>query len=74
MSGLRERVIAAIKAAGKEPRSYSGRGMCGECCVGMKLQQYEPVPDGLPGGYSQDSLGLGRILYWRSAPWSPKEA
>jgi hypothetical protein len=71
-----KQLTAALEAADIEWRIYSGRGMCGKCCVG--------VPTG--GSYSMgeirhavrevedvfeleqvDSLGLGEIVYWPSA-------
>lgn len=59
-----EKLIAQLRRKGLRPYSYSGRGMFGRYCVAITVEQHEPVPDRLPGGYSSDSLGLGRVLYW----------
>lgn len=67
------KLIEAIKAADLRPRSYSGRGMYGERCVGVSLD-YLGQADGLPlSGSRTDSLGLGIILYWPSAKWPEGE-
>lgn len=59
-----DKLVALLRRKGLRPRSYSGRGMYGRYCVSINLDQNEPVPDKLPGGYSWDSMGLGRVLYW----------
>lgn len=32
-------LFLALKAIGEKPRSYSGRGMFGKCCVGVPVQR-----------------------------------
>lgn len=61
-------LISAIRAAGKIPRSYSGRGMFGAECVACSVPRGEDFA-GLPAGYTTDSLGLGTIAYWKRVAW-----
>lgn len=50
---------------------YSGRGMYGESCIGISLDEYTSVEEviefavsvGLRGA-RWDNLGLGSIVYW----------
>lgn len=59
-----QKLINAIRAAGHEPTSYSGRGMYGRYCIGVSLDHINDA-DGLPlKGSNTDSLGRGIILYW----------
>lgn len=60
-------LISALKAQGLRPRSYSGRGMNGAECVGASLDH--PGNYELPRGWSQDSLGMGYIVYWPDVAW-----
>ena len=66
-----EQLIKRIEQSGRKARGYSGRGMCGEYCVGVSLQQGDSGGE-LPRGASTDSLGKGSIWYWPSIAW-PKE-
>ena len=50
---------------------YSGRGMFGTVCVGVEgdLQSVDRATGDLYkilGNYRQDSMGLGKIIYWPS--------
>lgn len=53
---------------GTSPRSYSGRGMFGEYCIGTT-----EFPTGkavtIAGRPCTDSLGRGTIYYWPSMKW-----
>lgn len=62
-----EKLIQKLKDQDLKPRSYSGRGMYGENCVGVYVKN---VGDhSLPSGFRFDNLGLGYIIYWPSVKW-----
>ena len=77
MNEMAKQLIAALEAADIPHRSYSGRGMFGEQCVGVScggrngvneedvLEAVKNVKGGLRPSY--DSLGLGSIVYWPQA-------
>ena len=66
-------LIKKIEALGLEPYSYSGRGMYGDRYVAVDVD-YIGEADGLPlQGASQDSMGMGMVIYWRGAPWPEEE-
>ncbi len=69
-------LIAALRSVGLEPRPYSGRGMFGKECVGVSVDHVGELDgSGVPlSESSQDSLGLGKIIYWRHIPWPKEEA
>jgi hypothetical protein len=67
-----EAFVEKIREAGYEPRSYSGRGMFGKVCVGVDLDRNDRGED-LPGGASEDSMGLGYIMYWPHVEWVETE-
>jgi hypothetical protein len=64
-------LISALEEAGYEWRSYSGRGMCGEECVGVPLdgdsdlwklaRDLAEIDVGQP---TTDNMGRGLIAYW----------
>ncbi len=72
-------LIDALDECGYEPKSYSGRGMFGKCCVSVSGDNldawdvarslFEETWDGafarLPNPH-QDQLGRGIVLYWPS--------
>lgn len=65
-----ERAIQKLKAAGYEPRSYSGRGMYGRYCVGVTVSRsYVDDVKKLIRGASTDSMGMDVIVYWPFLPW-----
>jgi hypothetical protein len=65
-----DNLIDKIIRAGFKPRSYSGRGMFGEECVGVSIQHDSGGnEDELPRGNRVDSLGLGQIWYWPQCKW-----
>lgn len=72
MAMTAQKLITLIEKAGKKPRSYSGRGMCGAECVACSVNREDDYA-GLPGGYNIDSLGRGTIVYWRGVPWPQQE-
>lgn len=78
-------MVEALREAGHEPYSYSGRGMYGRRCVAVD------VPSGasmLELGYAlglrgvdpsefgeakTDNMGLGIVVYWPYAEWSKEQ-
>lgn len=75
-------LIDALYQANCEPRSYSGRAMFGERCVGIALDSDSELwrvaqslasRDIFIGGPRTDSLGMGIIAYWPGVKW-PEEA
>lgn len=75
--------IDALEDAGQEPRSYSGRGMYGDSCVGVTLdsdselwelaQALAHADMDVPGPRT-DSMGRSSIIaYWPSIKW-PEDA
>lgn len=76
------KLIDALEDAGLAPLSYSGRGMFGKDCVAtytgmwevakaLFSEEHDGAFDHLPQP-NQDSMGLGRVLYWPSYEW-PKD-
>jgi hypothetical protein len=72
-----QKLIDALQNAGYKPRSYSGRGMFGQTCVGVYLESESELwtmadelvdIDGLYAPRT-DSLGLGIIAYWPRVAW-----
>lgn len=62
-------LIKKIEGAGYEPVSYSGRGMYGERCVAVALEQHDDGDElSRIEGATRDSLGMGTILYWPDVP------
>jgi len=75
-------LIEALEEAGYEPRSYSGRGMYGKCCVSVSgddvsewdiaralwFNNFDQEDLDIPAP-RQDQLGLGIVLYWPSFEW-----
>jgi len=80
--------IDALREAGYEPKSYSGRGMYGTSCVSIhggddkRLTAWGVAKElwyGVDVAYvldipepQQGQLGLGIVLYWPSYEW-PKD-
>jgi hypothetical protein len=78
-------LIEVLMGSGYTPKSYSGRGMYGKCCVSISedgvtaweiaknlwydVDTYMHVDVPEP---RQDQLGLGIVLYWPSYEW-PQE-
>jgi hypothetical protein len=70
-------VYEALIDAGYSPRSYSGRGMYGESCVGLALEsETDLLKVGAALGerlaqrsFRTDSLGMGIIAYWPREKW-----
>ena len=63
-------LIKKIEASGFKPRSYSGRFMYGQECVGVSVQPTSTGDaDSLPRGNKVDSLGMGQIWYWPQCAW-----
>jgi hypothetical protein len=70
-------LVNALDAKEVSWRSYSGRGMCGDCCVSVACgsnrdHSEEDVLEavkGVPGGLrvTRDQLGMGMVLYWPQA-------
>lgn len=82
-----KKLIEAIRNAGYEPRSYSGRGMYGRSCVGVTVERGtsaftvgihvaeqlgENAYEAARLDTAQDSLGLDTILYFPMLDW-PKD-
>lgn len=73
-----QELIDALYEANCDPRSYSGRGMYGDQCVGVALGDTRQVWDiaqtfaraelNVPAPLT-DSLGRGIIAYWPSVKW-----
>lgn len=71
-----QQLTDAIKLAGFQPKPYSGRGMFGAFCVsvnvdrGQEAKLFSGMAKHLADipGYSQDSMGLGTVIYWRQMP------
>jgi hypothetical protein len=63
----RDKLIELIEDTGRQPVSYSGRGMFGEKCVAVELDQYDSGHDLPDEDHRIDFLGLGKIIYW---PWA----
>lgn len=80
-----KRLIELIEAVGKKPRSYSGRGMYGQTCIGIEL---EDISHAFTIGAAMaaeasvderedlawlhvewDSMGLDAILYFPRFGW-----
>lgn len=59
-----KKLIEAIHATGREPTTYSGRGMFGEYCVSVYLDQYDRGKDLPQVGAHWDSMGKGSVIYW----------
>ena len=62
----------ADEIGGKVYKSYSGRGMFGEKCMGIDCGNYTEcikaaAEHGLKGA-RWDNLGLGYIVYWEFIP------
>jgi hypothetical protein len=80
-----KRFIEALEDAMYEPKSYSGRGMYGKCCVSISeegvsawdiaralwFNNLDEEDLDIPEPL-QDQLGRGYILYWPSYEW-PKD-
>ena len=74
-------LIEALQEGGFEPRSYSGRGMYGKCCVSVYDVSAWDVARELFGESHdfvipeplQDAMGLGNVLYWPSYEWPEEE-
>ena len=68
MKNSADGLIAAIKAAGKKPRDYSGRGMYGAAASVWTLDyEYELADLDIPTKFGRphlDSMGKGVIAYW----------
>ena len=80
-----ERLIELIEEAGREARSYSGRGMYGEQCVGVDLDNASEIfglgvemanyavdderEDLASLRSTWDSMGLGVIIYFPGVRW-----
>ncbi len=79
-----KKLIQAIRDAGYDARSYSGRGMFGKSCVGIDVGQYvsgfevgvkvaneyDGPPQDLAGlSVSEDGMGLGSIIYFSRVEW-----
>lgn len=62
-----EELIQKLEDQDLAPRSYSGRGMFGDRCVGVAVRS--PGDYQLPPGWTMDQLGLGLIVYWPTMPW-----
>ena len=75
-------IIATLRAAGFDVFAYSGRGMYGKNCVGVRLDKTQSAYDvgavlGAQFGNdatdlkpAEESLGLGTVLYFPEVPWS----
>lgn len=63
-------VIQALadEGMGRLHRDYSGRGMCGETCMGLSTQSPQACIDAAARkgvrGARTDALGKGTIVYW----------
>lgn len=77
-----KKLIAMIEDTYREPMSYSGRGMYGERCVAVGCDSISDLlADFVESTFdkefvaevarsmSTDSLGLGVVAYWKTAPW-----
>lgn len=80
-----EKFIEALQDAGYDPKSYSGRGMYGKCCVSVSDNEStrnlvwdiakELFNERWDGEFDnipeprQDQLGLGIVLYWPEYEW-----
>jgi hypothetical protein len=64
--------VRALEEAGYEAVSYSGRGMYGEKCVGVRVGsaieagELTAVVGHRP---TTDSMGMGVIAYWPAISW-----
>lgn len=76
-----KQICNIIDSGGFEPRSYSGRGMYGESCLGVDLDgTYDLFTLGFAFGDAgiempapdTDGMGTGIIAYWRRIP-SPEK-
>lgn len=78
MSINSRKLIAALRDAGYKPRSYSGRGMYGQECVGVNLSSshdlfllareiHDTVDEMDLGEPETDGMGKGIIAYWPDA-------
>ena len=66
-------LIDAICNRELQPWSYSGRFMYGKSCVACSIESntWEGL-EGLPkAGCRVDHLGLGFVVYWPDAEWTP---
>jgi len=75
-----------LEDIGYEPYAYSGRGMYGKTCVAVNLEDRSQSVweialevcsrDGdlaySMGAPSQDSMGLGIVVYWPNLPYEGK--
>lgn len=62
-------LCSTIEEQGGKPRSYSGRGMYGQHCVGVNMDYVGQYT--LPKGFNLDNMGLGVIAYWPHVKWEP---
>lgn len=74
-------IVTALRHAGFDVSHYSGRGMNGRLCVGVRLSPVQSAYDvgamlGAKFGSdatslcpSEESLGLGTILYFPEVLW-----
>lgn len=78
MATKSELLIAALQDAGLKPRSYSGRGMNGEECIGVSAESAYSIGAAIQDVGApepkQDQLGKRYIFYWPSYPWPVPEA
>jgi hypothetical protein len=74
-------LVAALTAAGYEPRSYNGRAMSERNCVAVDLADRPALFDlgarlalvvrEEVDGPSIDAQGRGVVAYWRRVKWPP---
>ena len=86
---LAKMIIEAAEDAGYDTRSYSGRGMYGQYCLGISFDSYgsptdividilsyDALNDKLAEalkGARTDSMGLGGVIYWPHIPYIDSE-
>ena len=64
-------LVDAILNRELRPWSYSGRFMYGKSCVACTIERGGDLEDLPKEGSRVDHLGMGYVVYWPDAEWTP---